>query len=210
MNPKLPKKLEKILLSTLTDYDEYAEGKIASTDLYDAFAKNVIIEESLLQRVSLTGAKLPKLRLRDVRLEGCDISVAFLENCRMRRVEFISCRLLGVQMLSAEMDDVLFKECNLEGAVFASTKAKHLHFQKCILSNATFEGADLENVTFDRCDLSQSDFRNVKFQDADLRGSILNGMQIDAKAVKGIVISSEQAIQMVSLLGVVVEDEEEY
>ncbi len=205
--PKIPQKLESITLSILADYDEYAERKIASSDLYEISAKNVLFEESILQRVTLTGAKLPKLRLLDVRFEHCDISAAFLENCRSQRVEFVGCRLLGIQMLSAVMNDLLFKDCNLEGAIFASAKGKHLRFENCQLQNATFESASLEEITFERCDLSRVDFRNTKFTKADLRGSTLNGMQIDADAVKGIVISPEQAIQMVGLLGVIVQDD---
>lgn len=205
--PKLPKRFEIAKLTSLEDDDEYVGSKITVGNLAGQTVKNVIFEESLLQRITLTGARLPKLRLRDVRLENCDISAAFLERCRLRRVEFVNCRLLGVQMLAAQLDDVLFKECNLEGAVFASAEVKSLRFEKCMLKNATFEDADMDGVTIDQCDLSYADLRNVKTKNADLRGSILGGMQIDAQTVKGIVISPEQAIQMVSLLGVIVEDD---
>ena len=205
--PNLPAKLGAISLTALANYDEYAENKISSAILADISAKNVLFEECLFRRVTLTSAKLPKLHLRDVRLEGCDLSAASLEKARLRRGEFSNCRLIGVQMLSAEMDDVLFKECNLEGAVFVGVQGKHIRFEDCQLKNATFESADLEKITFTRCDLSHADFRNVKFKAADLRSSIIDGIVIDPKSAVGLIISPMQAIQVVTLLGVVVQDD---
>ena len=206
--PNLPKKLAAVSLTALENHAEYAASKLAAGSLSEVSAKNVLFEESLLQRVTLTGARLPKITLRDVRLEGCDLSAAFLEKAHLRRVEFVGCRLLGAQLLSAEMDDVLFKDCNLDGAVFFSAKAKQIRFEDCQLKNATFEGAALEGVSFSHCDLSFADFRNATFRKVDLRGSTLDAVLIDPKAVNGIIISPAQAIQMVSLLGVIVEYEE--
>lgn len=208
--PNLPKKLAAVSLTALESHDEYTESKLAACSLLEVSAKNVLFEESLLQRIMLPGARLPKIMLRDVCLEGCDLSVAFLEKSHLRRVEIFDSRLIGMQMISAEMDDLLFKDCNLEGAVFASAKGKHLHFENCQLQNASFEGAELENIRFSHCDLRNADFHNVKLAHADLRGSSIDGIQIAPEAVRGMTISSSQALQMVGLLGVIVNDDEDF
>ena len=51
-------------------------------------------------------------------------------------------------------------------------------------------------------------FFNSKLKHADLRGSNIDGMQIAPEAVRGMVITSMQALQMAGLLGVIVRDED--
>lgn len=207
-SPRLPKNLTPETLTGLEEHQEYASIEISGCNLTDQSAGNVLFEEVSLRSTIFTGSRLPKLRLLDVRLEGCDLSGAFLEEARFRRVEFVGCRLMGVQLLSAQLDDVRFKDCNLEGAVFVSSQTKALHFEDCILRNATFEEANLEGTIFKHCDLTNADLRNANLGEADLHGSTLDGLQVSPKNMQGAIISPTQAIQVASLLGVTVLDEE--
>lgn len=206
--PKIPKVLTALRVNALIDFAEVSGAKITGADWVAAEAQNVVLEESQLTRILLTSARLPKLRLRDVRVEGSDFSAAHLEQTHFSRVKMRSSRLLGVQFLDADLNDVVFQDCNLDGAVFASVRGKHLRFENCQLKNAAFESAVFEKITFSRCDLRHASFFNIKLKDADLRGSNIDGMQITPEAVKGMVITSSQALQMVGLLGVVVKDGE--
>ena len=207
-SPRLPKSLPPETPTQLEEHQEYASIKISGCDLTGQSAGNVLFEEISLQRTNLTGSRLPKLRLLDIRLEGCDLSGAFLDEARFRRVELIGCRLMGLQMLSTQLDDVCFKDCNLEGAVFASSRAKALHFENCILLTVSFEEANLEGTIFRDCDLRNADLRNTNLQEADFCGSKLDGLQVSPKDMLGAIISPTQAIQVASLLGVTVMDEE--
>ena len=204
---RLPKNLPSETLTGLEGHQEYTSIEISGCDLTDQSAENVLFEEVSLRNTLFTGSRMPKLRLLDIRLEGCDLSGAFLEGARFRRVEFNGCRLMGVQALSAQLDDVRFKDCNLEGAVFVSSQTKALRFEDCILRNATFEEASLGGAIFKRCDLSNADLRNTILGETDLRGSTLDGLQVSAKDMQGAIISPTQAIQVASLLGVTVMDE---
>ncbi len=206
--PQIPKLLTVSSIDALTDFSELSGVKLSGADWVFASAQNVIIEECQLQRGMLTSADLPKLRLRDVRLEGCDLSAAHLNQVHLLRVEIRSSRLLGVQFLDADLNDVLFEDCNLDGAIFASVRGKHLRFERCQLKNVAFESAEFEKITFSRCDLHHASFFNTKLKDADLRGSNIDGVQIAPEAVKGMTITSSQALQMVGLLGVIVDDDE--
>lgn len=206
--PRLPKARAHETLTGLEEHQEYASVEITGCDLTEQSAGNVLFEEVSLRSTIFTGSRLPRLRLLDVRLEACDLSGAFLEEARFRRVELIGCRLMGVQMLSAQLDDVHFKECNLEGAVFVSSQTKALHFESCILCNVAFEGAKLEGAIFKRCDLTNADLRNTNLGEADLRSSIFDGLQVSPKDMQGAIISPTQAVQVASLLGVTVMDEE--
>ena len=197
--PRLPKTLHSEPLTHLEEYGEYAGLDISGCALIDQRTGNVLFEEVALRSTIFTGSRLPKLRLLDVRMEACDLSGTFLENARFRRVEFVGCRLMGVQLLSAQLDDVRFRDCNLEGAIFVSSQTSALHFEDCILRNATF---------FKGCDLSNADLRNANLQRADLRGATLDGLQVSPRDMQGAIISPTQAVQVASLLGIHVVDEE--
>jgi uncharacterized protein YjbI with pentapeptide repeats len=207
-SPRQPKKLISTKLERLEDHEEYASIEIFGCDLTEQSARAVFFEEVSLRRTIFTGSRLPKLRMLDVCMEGCDLSGAALDGVRCGRVEFIGCRLLGTQLLSAQLDDVQFKDCNLEGAVFAAGQVKALHFENCILRGATFEGAKLAGTIFRGCDMENADLRNTNLKEVDFRGSKLNGLQVFPKDMLGAIISPTQAVQAASLLGVTVKDEE--
>jgi uncharacterized protein YjbI with pentapeptide repeats len=202
--PKLPKPLPAGSLEQLVDHVECTECGITGGDFTAQIASDVIFEQAQLRRVHFMQTRLNRLRLSDVRIEACDFSGATWEKPRLRRSEFIGCRLMGVQWIEAQLDDVVFKDCTLEGAVLVNATCKAVRFEKCILRGAFLEESDLSGVVFAQCDLTNASLRESTMQEADLRGSILNGVQANAKDLRGAIIEPGQAIQVVGLLGVTV------
>ncbi len=207
--PRLPKNLNAETITALEDHAEYYAVSISSGELVKQIAASVIFEQVRLQRVNFTQSRLPKLRLLDVQLETCDLTGALWEQARLQRVAFNGCRLMGVQLLEARCEDVVFRDCTLENAIFASATFKAAHFENCNLREVVFTEADLTNVVFQRCDLTHADLRGGKLAGADLRGSIISGMQVGAPELKGAIIDPTQAVQVVSVLGIVVKDAQE-
>jgi uncharacterized protein YjbI with pentapeptide repeats len=208
-SPHLPKRLTAATLRDLEDYAEYASLTADGRDFSSQAAGHVVFEQVLLRRAVFNRTRLTQLRMLDARFEACDLSGADWEKARLRRVELAGSRLMGIQLLEAQLDDARFKDCNLEGAVFASAKFKAARFEDCVLRECSFEGADLSGVVFARCDLTDADLRESKLAGADLRGSILNGVRVGAKELAGAIISPTQAVQVASLLGVSVKDDDE-
>jgi uncharacterized protein YjbI with pentapeptide repeats len=151
---------------------------------------------------------LPKLRLLDVQLEACDLTGAIWEQARLQRVTFNGCRLRGVQLLEAHCENAVFHDSLLENSNFASATFKAARFENCDLREAVFTEADLGNVVFQRCDLTHADLRGSKLTGADLRGSIISGMQVGAPELKGAIIDPTQAVQVASLLGLSVKEQD--
>jgi uncharacterized protein YjbI with pentapeptide repeats len=206
LSPQLPKPLPAGSLSALSDHTDTSGVALSGLDFSNQAALDVLFDQVLLQHCIFQQTRLERPRLFDVRTSGSDFSGAVWDLARLRRVEFNACRLLGIQLLKANLEQAFFKECNLGGALFASAVFRNARFEGCSLKGASFEGADLSGVIFRHCDLSEAIFSGAKMDAADLRGSLLNGMKLGAQDIKGVIIDSTQAIQVVALLGVVIQD----
>ena len=206
--PRLPRNPTAATITTLEDHAEYVAVAVSGGELAKQVAASVIFEQALLRRVNFTQSRLPKLRLLDVQLEACDLTGADAEQARLQRVTFNGCRLLGLQLVEVHCEDVVFHDCTMEGAIFASATFKAVRFENCNLHEVIFTEADLTNVVFQRCNLTHTDLRGSKLAGADLRESIINGMQVGAPELKGAIIDPTQAVQVVSLLGVVVKEQD--
>jgi uncharacterized protein YjbI with pentapeptide repeats len=204
--PRLPRHLPVEVIETLEDHAEYSSISASRCKLADQAAAHVLFEQVHFRRASFNRTRLTGLRMFDIRAEASDLSGAVWEQARLRRVEFAGCRLLGVQWLEAELEDALFKDCNLEEAVFASATFKSARFENCLLRGVSFEEANLAEAVFFHCDLADADLRGADLHGADFRGSVINGLQVGAGELQGAIIDSTQAIQVVTLLGVIVKD----
>jgi uncharacterized protein YjbI with pentapeptide repeats len=207
--PHLPKQLHTDLIKSIEDRGEYAALSISGSDLARQAATGVLFEQVRFRRVILNQTQLVKVRVFDARFEACDLSAADWEKAGLRRVEFVDCRLLGIQLPEAQLDDVLFKDCNAEEAVFVSAAFRAARFDQCNLRRASFEEADLTGVVFRQCDLTEANLCGAKLNGADLRGSNINGVRVGARELQGAIIDSTQAIQVTSLLGLVVRETDE-
>ncbi len=206
--PRRPRNLSAETISTLIDHAEYFAVSISGCELVKQSASSVTFEQALLRRVNFTQSRLPRLRLFDVQLDTCDLTGAIWEQARCKRTAFRDCRLMGVQLLEAHCEDVVFHDCTLEGAVLAAAHFKAARFENCNLREAVFTEADLGHVVFRNCDLTHADLRGSQLGGADLRGSRIDGMQVGAQELKGAVIDPAQAVQVVSLLGLSVKEQE--
>jgi uncharacterized protein YjbI with pentapeptide repeats len=108
--------------------------------------------------------------------------------------------------LEAQCDDVIFKDCNLEGAVLVKTTCNAVRFEECNLRSAILEESNLSGVVFSHCDLTNASLRASTLIKTGLRSSSLNGVQANPQDLSGAIIEPTQAIQVVGLLGVTVQD----
>jgi uncharacterized protein YjbI with pentapeptide repeats len=204
--PNLPKRLSRGDLQKLENWGEYTTLEIAGSGFTSQTATEVLFEQIHFHRAIFTQTHLIRLRFTDVRVDVCDFSGAHWETPRFRRVEFFGCRLLGVQWLEAQCDDVFFKDCNLEGAVLVKTTCNAVRFEECNLRSAILEESNLSGVVFSHCDLTNASLRASTLIKTGLRSSSLNGVQANPQDLSGAIIEPTQAIQVVGLLGVTVQD----
>jgi uncharacterized protein YjbI with pentapeptide repeats len=196
-------------LDALEDYGEYSTLALSGSSLTVSKVTRPSFETIWFRRVVFGPSQHTKPRFSDCRLEACDLSGVVWDQARFRRVEFLGCRLIGAQLLSAEIEDVVFRDCNLGNSVFSLAHFKAVRFETCALTQSSFESADCSRVVFADCDLTQADLRQAKLNGADLRGSRLGGLQVGAPELKGAIVDSAQAIQIASLIGLIVREKGE-
>lgn len=204
--PDLPKHLTQPDTFSLESEEYYSQLLLANLDATEAQASHVTFEQVSFRQVTFTGSRLVSSRLSDCRLERCDLSIADWEKLRLKRIEFLGCRLIGAKLIELNAEDVLFKECGAEHANFALAAFKSVRFEKCDLRQASFISADLSGVVFHDCDLSNADFSAAHLTGTDFRTSLINGIRVGVKELRGAIIAPIQAVQVVTLLGLTVQE----
>lgn len=56
--------------------------------------------------------------------------------------------------------------------------------------------------------MAHASLRGSKLKEADLRGSVLDSLQVNPQDLKGVIIEPAQAIQVVALFGIIVQNQE--
>ena len=160
--------------------------------------------------VPLVSSDLQGARLIDAAFDGCDLSGARFDEAALTRCEFRDCRLSGVQFNAARANDVRFVGCRLDGASFRMVHGERVWFEDCILTEAEFCAAELTRVRFERCDLTAADFSQARIPDADLRGSIVEGLRGVGGLQRPIIDAAQVvpfAYSLMALHGVVIRTE---
>ncbi len=187
---------------TWRDDGWYQNLILENLDLSGQKADDVVLERSHLRKVNLAQGRFGHVRLSDLIFEDCNLEGLRLEGAILERVEFRGCRLLGFAAPAASFEDVLFDHCDARYARLLDVKAGTLEWHSTMLLEASFQSAELTNTVFYNCDLRKSDFRESTLVGTDFRGSRLESLVIHPKDLLGAVIAPEQAVDLISLLGV--------
>jgi uncharacterized protein YjbI with pentapeptide repeats len=163
------------------------------------------VEASRLDRVSLAGCAFASVVLKDVRLVSCDLANLETRALTLIRVEFINCRMTGLRAGEADCRDVLISEGDQRYAQFRYSRFRSAEFDGCNFEDADFQGTDLSGSIFRRCNLAGAEMSKVKLLDADLRGSHIEGLHLNAEDVRGAVVDLAQAMVFALLLGIRIE-----
>ena len=189
--PRLPRHLEQLHLDELGDGDELAGVEITG-DVAGWSADRVEIIESRLSRLRATGSELRGRRLRDVALEGCDLSGAKLEDARLERCSFVDCRLSGIVLASARLRHVSFRDCRMAMVNLRVATSELLRFDACDLRNSDLYGAQLPGTRFLACDLTGADVSSASLDGSELHQSRLDGL-VGVLALRNVVVDPVQA-----------------
>jgi uncharacterized protein YjbI with pentapeptide repeats len=213
MNVILPKKPTRSFTEPFADKLQ-PELRIenAHIELLDAIgihAENMSIDESILERVQFVQAKLEKLGLSDVRLQGCDLSAAKCADGSWLRVHVKGGRLVGIDLSNTTLKDIIFEDCKLDLANFRSSKLTRVQFIGCHLQETDFQMATLTNVAFTSSELKKVAFSRATLNRVDARTSQLFDIR-GWDSLKGLTLDASQlmaiAPELANELGLLIED----
>lgn len=175
----------------LYEFEEYKNVYLSNCQLEGT--KGVDFQYAYFDNVKAIDTYFKKLSLQDVRISKSDFANTEWEEASLYRVEFINCRLLGFKLIKSKLKNVVFKGCKCHFSQFNLSKFDNVIFDNCTLENSTFVEASLTNVKFINCQMNNVILADAKFKDADFRGSIIEGLQINISQLKGAILDMFQA-----------------
>jgi uncharacterized protein YjbI with pentapeptide repeats len=119
----------------------------------------------------------------------------------------MAAKLTGALLNRSLLQDVRFVECRADYAEWQGITAQRVDFIGCNLDHAYFNDADLTGVRFRDCDLRHADFTNAQLAGADFRGSNLEEIVIAVDQLRGVKVTTDQAIYLCGLIGLDIDDE---
>ncbi len=150
--------------------------------------------------------KFKSAQISDVRFENCDLSNVSFSGSAIHRTEFISCKLVGTNFGETTLGNVLMSDCNGHYINLSMAKMEQVKFQGCDFKGGSLHSNRFNGVAFEHCTLVESDFSHTSLKGINLSNSRIEGIQINIPDLKGARISTLQAMDLVSLLGIIIEE----
>jgi uncharacterized protein YjbI with pentapeptide repeats len=166
------------------------------------------LDESELLGLTLGGGVAAEVRLRDLRMKGCDLSNVRARGGQIRRVELTDSRLVGFALDEGAAEDLRVVGGTMMLCSLAHSKLRRVAFENVNLCEASFLEAQLSSVSFEGCELTGADFRGARLKGCTIRGSSLEGV-IGVGSLRGLtmpwpdLVGSAQALA--EALGIAVE-----
>lgn len=150
--------------------------------------------------------QLKSAQLSDVRFENCDLSNISFAESSLYRVEFISCKLVGTNLSETTLNHVRLTDCSGMYINLSMSKMNQVSFHNCDFRNGSLNDSRFTAVEFPGSILLEADFSHTSLRGIDLRTSRINGIILGINDLRGAIVSSLQAMDLLPLLGVVIED----
>lgn len=150
--------------------------------------------------------QLKSTQLSDVRFENCDLSNISFAESSLYRVEFVSCKLVGTNLSEATLNHVRMSDCIGMYINLSMSKMNQVSFHNCDFRNGSLNDCRLTAVELPGSILIEADFSHTSLRGIDLRTSRINGIILSISDLRGAIVSSMQAMDLLPLLGVEIED----
>ena len=92
------------------------------------------------------------------------------------------------------------------GAVFDGSSINSTEFSKSSLEQAILSNVTFKSVDFNSCNLQESNFSNSSMSGLDLRTCDISGIITYANDIKGVILTSQQSLSFIKLLGITIID----
>ena len=168
--------------------------------------KNVEIKRCKFDGIIFDEVSIKFGTLEDVEFINSDLSNLSFIDSHMFRVSFKNCKLLGTNFIDTTLDNIIIEDsmcsmANLTGVKINNSKISDSNFKSSSINNS-----ELKNLILDRVNFSNSDFMNTKLKDMDLSSCNIEEINIDLNCIKGAIISLEQTMDLIGLLGVKIKE----
>ena len=168
--------------------------------------KNVEIKRCKFDGIIFDEVNIKFGTLENVEFINCDLSNLSFIDTHIFRVSFKNCKLFGINFIDTTLDNIIIEDsmcsmANLTGVKINNSKISDSNFKSSSINNS-----ELKNLILDRVNFSNSDFINTKLKDIDLSSCNIEEINIDLNCIKDAIISLEQTMDLIGLLGVKIKE----
>lgn len=154
---------------------------------------------------SFKGADLTDARLNGCAFTECDLSNAKLAGSNLFAARFDRCKLLGVVIAGCQnLATAKIGKCVFDYVQFRGLSLEGMRFTECSFIEADLSLTILKKTTFIKCNLEGVDWTGAEFEQTDLRGSKLTGLNVCKVNLSDAILSVEQCADLARGLGVTV------
>ena len=202
--------------------------KIRYKDLKMILEEEKEINDDILVNKRFTDVVFDK-NIVGVSFDNCEF-VNCIFKCPIKRSTFLNCKFYKCEMSNIIIERIGFHSClfdnnhavgtNYIDNMFKNTIFSNSHMKLSIFSGSTFKSVDIvetnisqsnisscsfeSEVVFDQCDAIELEVLGSSLSGVDVSTSKIEGLVISPEGVKGLIVTEVQAIDLISLLGVVI------
>lgn len=157
--------------------------------------------------IDFSSCDLKEVYFENCKFISCDFSLCTPSRYALKYDEFISCKLMGISFIEDHIEGCLFKETNMKYANFSDSKLDKVVFDDVNLEESSFISLKkLNKVVFNKCNLRLGDFYNTSLNGVDLTSCDITGIKTDLDSLKGLIVTPMQALDLSTILGIVIKD----
>ncbi len=168
--------------------------------------KNVEIKRCKFDGIIFDEVNIKFGTLEDVEFINCDLSNLSFIDTYIFRVSFKNCKLFGTNFIDTTLDNVVIKDSMCNMANFTGAKIYNSKISDSNFKSSSIETSELKQLILDRVNFGNSVFSNSSLKDVDLSNSNIEEVNIDLNCIKGAIISLEQIMDLIGLIGVKIKE----
>ncbi|KAL7291358.1 BTB/POZ domain-containing protein KCTD9 [Trichogramma pretiosum] len=165
--------------------EEKKQGPLTRKDILKAIMSTPTSTELRFQGVSLIGADLSKLDLRNINfkfadLRHCNLSSANLTGCCLERADLSGANLAGAQLVCVKMSCANLEDADLHSCNFEDPGGK-----PALMEGVNLKGANLEGSNMAAANLRVATLKHAVLRNCDLRSAVLAGADLESCDLSG-------------------------
>lgn len=209
------KKIEPIppSLPPLTKGDFYLEDEeilsgllINGGDQSYLDAKNMVLRESHVQKLTMQKTVLRHFECSNVIFEKCDFSNLEWIGGSFHQVVFHQCKLTGTNFAESYLRDCTFTDYIASMASFSSTNLKAVSFDHCQLEDSEFYEVTWKNLFLSDNQLTGSNWFRTSLKGLDFTTNFFTAIALSQDYLAGLIVNQEQALVIAQALGLQIKD----
>jgi Uncharacterized low-complexity proteins len=209
-SPQIPKELSLIDFASLTLEDpeeitvstaKISSEKIESGDLNKIEVRTSLFEGCIFRSCSFEGAGFV-----DIVFESCDFSNSRFTGAYLERCRFINCKCVGINMRDTVIKHTSFENTNLRYSCLDKAKISevffgHTDFTEASMSEAVLKKFEAKESRFIKNNFFKTMLAGIDFSENEFASPTVSS---SSDELKGAVINPIQAVDLISLWGVIV------